>query len=139
MKLSAGNEMTNMTEQTIVIAATFTAEPIEEAFSYWMQELGIRSRIEFTPCNQVFQQLLDASSTLSRNDDVSGVFTHHPKMLLHLGHFISRRINWKSESENIGPFPEELQLAPNSSIAIDDSPVECTEVRATETKNGICR
>jgi len=52
---------------TIAIAATFTAEPIEEALVYWMRELDIPSEIMFAPYNQVFQQLLDPLSVLSKN------------------------------------------------------------------------
>ncbi|MCA1601397.1 MAG: hypothetical protein LC776_07060, partial [Acidobacteria bacterium] len=54
-----------MQKQTIAITATFTAEPIEESLSFWMQELDISSEIEFAPYNQVFQQLLDPASLLS--------------------------------------------------------------------------
>jgi FkbH-like protein len=54
-------------EQTIAIAATFTAEPLADALAYWMGELGVPSRITFAPYNQVFQQLLDPSSLLAGN------------------------------------------------------------------------
>jgi amino acid adenylation domain-containing protein/FkbH-like protein len=56
-------------KQTIAIASTFTAEPVEEPLDFWMSQLGIRSRYEFAPYNQVFQQLLDRSSLLARNRD----------------------------------------------------------------------
>jgi FkbH-like protein len=55
-------------EQTIAITSTFTAEPVERALAYWMQELDIPSTIEFAPYNQVFQQLLDPSGLLAEND-----------------------------------------------------------------------
>jgi FkbH-like protein/FkbM family methyltransferase len=61
--------MTETIEQTIAIAATFTAELIEEPLAYWMQELEIQSRIEFAPYNQIFQELLNPSSLMSGNDD----------------------------------------------------------------------
>ena len=61
--------MIETTKPTIAITATFTAELIEEPLTYWMQELGIQSKIVFAPYNQVFQQLLDPSSLLSKNDD----------------------------------------------------------------------
>ena len=54
-------------EQTVAIAATFTVEPIEESIAYWMKKLNISSTINFAPYNQVFQQLLDPTSLLSRN------------------------------------------------------------------------
>jgi hypothetical protein len=53
--------------QTIAIAATFTAEPVEESLDFWMHTLDIPSEIVFAPYNQVFQQLLDPTSLLSQN------------------------------------------------------------------------
>ena len=53
--------------QTIALAATFTAEPVEASIAFWMERLGLASRILFAPYNQVFQQLLDPSSLLSIN------------------------------------------------------------------------
>jgi FkbH-like protein len=52
----------------IEVASTFTAEPIREPLDFWMQELGFDAIIEFAPYNQVFQELLDPGSLLSRND-----------------------------------------------------------------------
>ena len=53
--------------QTIAIAATFTAEPVEESLDFWMHTLDVPSDIVFAPYNQVFQQLLDPTSLLSQN------------------------------------------------------------------------
>jgi FkbH-like protein len=46
-------------ELTIAVAATFTAEPLEEPLAYWLHELGWSARIRFAPYGQVFQPLLD--------------------------------------------------------------------------------
>ena len=62
---------TQAPEQTIAVTATFTAEPVEDSLAFWMGHLQRRSRIEFAPYNQVFQQLLDPSSLLRQNQ--SGV------------------------------------------------------------------
>jgi FkbH-like protein len=53
---------------TIAVASTFTAEPVEEALSFWMEEIGSPSAIAFAPYNQVFQQLLDPEGLFARND-----------------------------------------------------------------------
>jgi FkbH-like protein len=53
--------------QTIAIAATFTAEPVEESLDFWMHTLDIPCEIVFAPYNQVFQQLLDPTSLQSQN------------------------------------------------------------------------
>ena len=51
----------------IVVAATFTAEPVEESLRFWMNELDVPCEVQFAPFSQVFQQLLDPQSQLSRN------------------------------------------------------------------------
>lgn len=58
----------------IVVAATFTAEPMGPALEFWTQELGLGRAIEFAPYNQVFQELLDPSSASSRNRSGANVF-----------------------------------------------------------------
>ena len=51
----------------IAIAATFVAEPVDQALSFWLEELCMPQPIVFAPYNQVFQQLLDPTSLLSAN------------------------------------------------------------------------
>lgn len=53
--------------QTLAIASTFTSEPIEDALSFWFEELNLPFRLEFAPYNQVFQQLLDQTSSFHTN------------------------------------------------------------------------
>ena len=54
-------------DRAITIAATFTAEPLEEPLCYWLEELHLDASISFASYNQVFQQLLDPSSPVCRN------------------------------------------------------------------------
>ncbi len=54
-------------KRTITIASSFTAEPVEETLGFWMEELDLKSNIEFAPYNQIFQQLLDPASLFSLN------------------------------------------------------------------------
>ncbi len=61
--------MTNEHQFSLAIAATFTAEPLEQSLSFWLDELGFASHIEFAPYNQIFQQLLDPNSLLSKNQN----------------------------------------------------------------------
>jgi FkbH-like protein len=51
----------------VVIASSFTAEPIQDSLKFWMQELKMQAKIEFAPYNQIFQQLLDPNSLLNQN------------------------------------------------------------------------
>jgi FkbH-like protein len=54
---------------TIAIASTFTADPAQESLSFCLKQLNVANRIELAPYNQVFQQLLDPSGVIRRNDD----------------------------------------------------------------------
>ncbi|HEV7924065.1 MAG TPA: amino acid adenylation domain-containing protein, partial [Verrucomicrobiae bacterium] len=51
----------------IAIAATFTAEPVEESLQLWIKKLNLPATITFAPYNNVFQQLLDPASLLASN------------------------------------------------------------------------
>jgi amino acid adenylation domain-containing protein/FkbH-like protein/non-ribosomal peptide synthase protein (TIGR01720 family) len=60
-----------MHRRTIAISSNFTAEPVRESLAFWMDALGFSVDLAFAPFDQLFQQLLDPSSLLSRNE--SGV------------------------------------------------------------------
>ncbi|AEV67291.1 HAD-IIIC family phosphatase [Acetivibrio clariflavus] len=51
----------------IVIAATFTADPLRDTLEYFMDKLNIPYNIDFAPYNQVLQQLIDPKSLFSLN------------------------------------------------------------------------
>jgi amino acid adenylation domain-containing protein/FkbH-like protein/non-ribosomal peptide synthase protein (TIGR01720 family) len=51
----------------IAIAATFTAEPMQDALRFWLDGLGEETALYFAPFNQVLQQLLDPASELQRS------------------------------------------------------------------------
>src|SRR5712692_586680 len=57
--------------RTIAITATFTAEPIAEPMNFLLAELGMAYHVQFAPYQQVFQELLDASSLVRRVDGVA--------------------------------------------------------------------
>lgn len=56
---AAGDE-----KMDVVLAANFVAEGVRESWEFWMRKLRIGGTITFAPFDQVFQQLLDASSSL---------------------------------------------------------------------------
>ncbi|MEJ0096570.1 MAG: amino acid adenylation domain-containing protein [Methylocella sp.] len=56
-------------KQRLVVASTFTAEPIESALLFWIMKLGLTAEIEFAPYNQVFQTLLDSQGLFATNRD----------------------------------------------------------------------
>jgi FkbH-like protein len=51
----------------IMIAATFTAEPLADSLNFWTEQLNLPATLRFAPYNQVFQQLLDPASLLATN------------------------------------------------------------------------
>jgi FkbH-like protein/FkbM family methyltransferase len=51
----------------ICVAATFTAEPLEDSLRFWSRHWGIPIDIKFAPYNQIFQQLLSTGSTFRTN------------------------------------------------------------------------
>ncbi len=55
--------------KSIVVAATFTCEPVGDSLRFWMRELGFTASIRFAPYNQVFQQLLDPAGLMAHNRD----------------------------------------------------------------------
>jgi FkbH-like protein len=61
------------TAMTIAVAATFTAEPLEESLNFWIKQLNWLGTAEFAPYNQIFQQLLDPTSLLSQNQQGANV------------------------------------------------------------------
>jgi predicted enzyme involved in methoxymalonyl-ACP biosynthesis len=56
-----------MQKLNIVVAATFTIEPLEDSLTFFMDKLAIPYQIQFAPYNQLFQQLLDPESCLASN------------------------------------------------------------------------
>ncbi|MDQ3917565.1 MAG: HAD-IIIC family phosphatase, partial [Acidobacteriota bacterium] len=54
-------------QPVITVTSSFTAEPVEKTLAFWTRQLEMPHRVEFAPYNQVFQQLLDPNSLLSRN------------------------------------------------------------------------
>jgi amino acid adenylation domain-containing protein/FkbH-like protein len=51
----------------VALCSSFVLEPIENSIEYWCKEFEMDVKLEFTPYNQVFQQLLDPGSILNKN------------------------------------------------------------------------
>jgi len=54
---------------SVRIASTFVAEPVAKPLQFWTDRLKTRSKIEFCPQGQVFQQLVDPTSAFFTNRD----------------------------------------------------------------------
>ena len=57
----------------LVVTSAFTAQPLEDSLAFWMAQLGLPARVRFAPYSQVFQQLLDPASLLSRNREGANI------------------------------------------------------------------
>lgn len=55
----------------LAVSSTFTSEPIENYIRWWGRKFGREITITFAPYNQVFQQLLDDNSVISRNTGIN--------------------------------------------------------------------
>ena len=53
----------------IIVASTFTAEPVADSLQFWGDYFGFPVQVSFAPYNQLFQQLLGSSSLMRRNQD----------------------------------------------------------------------
>lgn len=62
-------------------------------------------------------------------EDVEETFRVHPEMPLRPEHFVATRINWDPKPKNLRELSDELDLALDSFILIDDNPKECSEVQ----------
>lgn len=99
-------------ELRIVIAATFSAAPVEDSLSFWLKELEIPSKIEFAPYNQLFQQLLDDDSGLNRNAAGINVLLIRFEDCANLTHWLHDRVALtQSMEQNARELADALQSA----------------------------
>jgi FkbH-like protein len=61
----------DLPEISLVISATFVADPVEAYIRWWGERFGCRLNIRFSAYNQVFQDLFDPASLLSSNTGVN--------------------------------------------------------------------
>lgn len=70
----------------MVIAATFTADPLQRPLQFWMNSLRIDAHLTLAPYAQVLQELLDPNSAFARNQGGYNI------LLLRLEDWISARL-----------------------------------------------
>jgi FkbH-like protein len=73
----------------------------------------------------------------NNEEDVAETFRANPSMPLRLEDFVANRINWEPKAENLRSLAEELDLALDSFIFVDDNPAECAQVQ-TQAPEVIC-
>lgn len=75
------------------------------------------------------QGVLLCVASKNNEADALPVLETHPGMRLRRHHLSAWRINWQPKSESIKQLAAELSLGLDSFVFLDDSPVECEEVR----------
>ncbi|MEV7807951.1 HAD-IIIC family phosphatase [Microbispora sp. NPDC088329] len=66
----------------------------------------------------------------NEEEDVREVFARHPELPVGLDDVAALRIGWEAKSRALRSLAAELGLGLDSFVFLDDSPVECAEVRA---------
>jgi FkbH-like protein/FkbM family methyltransferase len=89
----APSTSTTSPKTPILIASTFTAEPIQDSLQFWSDYFGFRTQVAFASYNQVFQELLSPHSKLRSNQDGFNV------ILLNLG-------DWAAGGLSLGLKPD---------------------------------
>jgi len=92
-------------------------------------EAGHRALQEFMLAQRDAGMLLCLCSK-NNPEDVYETFRVHPEMPLRLKHFAATRLNWEPKSANLTSLADELGLAIDSFILVDDSAAECAEAQA---------
>ena len=75
--------------------------------------------------------MLLAICSQNNADDVHAVFAQREDLGLALTDFTANRINWKDKADNIQDLAQELNIALESVIFLDNDPVQRNKVRAT--------
>ena len=126
---------------TVIVKPPYKVVAVDCDNTLWkgiVGEDGVEG-VVITESHRMFQQLLvhqyECGVLLclcSKNDirDVEAVLRNRPDMVLREEHLVSSRVNWEAKSKNLTSLAEELDLALDSFILIDDSDVECAEVGA---------
>ena len=91
---------------------------------------AVRLSLQEFIVNQSLQGMLVCLCSKNNESDVLAVFDYRKDMVLKRDHLTMCRINWRNKSDNIQSLSQELGLALDSFIFIDNDPVECAEVRA---------
>ncbi|WP_256757092.1 non-ribosomal peptide synthetase [Cohnella sp. WQ 127256] len=74
--------------------------------------------------------MLLAICSKNNEDDVWEVFENNPNMLLKREHFVGVKMNWEAKADNIRQLSDELNLALDSFVFVDDNAKECGEMMA---------
>lgn len=66
----------------------------------------------------------------NKESDVEAVFQNRTDMLIKSDDIVLKKVNWNDKSDNVRELCEELNLSTESVVFLDDSPIECAQMRA---------
>ena len=79
--------------------------------------------------DQMNSGILICLCSKNREEDVFEVFEKNSQMILKKEHISFHKINWGPKSGNLIQLAKEINIGLDSFVFIDDSPIECAEVR----------
>lgn len=109
-----------------VVASTFTAEPLQDAFEFWRTSLDLPFSLTFAGYDQIFQELLSSTSLMRRHSDHNCVllrlddwlyqndFPSRQALLDKVGLFIDACVAYDNNSY----VPLTIWLCPNSTRSL---------------------
>jgi FkbH-like protein len=107
--------MTDTTQLDLVVAANFTAEPVDASLGFCLRALRLPATVQHAPYDQVFQQLLDPSSILRRNAAGIGL------VLVRLQNFLETEQAPEGSAAQTSPDDMARELVHAVSAALKDS------------------
>jgi len=90
--------------KNLALAATFTAEPVQEGLSFWGDQLGYHVNIAMSPYNQVFQELLSPESLIGKGDQDLNI------LMINFEDWIRDRIDEYSSQQNEVAYHDSEQI-----------------------------
>lgn len=64
-----GNVQDGLSPLKLSIASTFTSNPVEDVLRFWSKKFGYKTTVNFSPYDQVFQELLNQNSSLNHPEN----------------------------------------------------------------------
>ena len=104
------------------VAAEIGAEQLEITKPYAALQYFLKSRME--------AGMILCLASKNEESDVREVFQKNSGMILREEDIVGWKVNWEPKSENIAALAEQLNLALDSFVFIDDNPMEIAEVSA---------
>jgi len=82
----------------IAVTSSFTGEPVRPSLAFWMMKESLPGRLESSPFNQIFQQLLDPGSLFATNRHGLNVILLRFEDSLYLGSLPRRQGTKRAEA-----------------------------------------